>query len=175
MARTSRYVAYCNARVVYVRKPECWLPVGPWQCVVLHRLLLRSRVLSLFPFRQGLIHSRHNSYSGLRVGYPSPTRYLVSRRMRTNLAHVSPICIYMNRRGLRDWNKFGRLSELGNLYGHTSNRRAYPYRCVCIRMHMYVKGTGYSRTQPRRAIKLYYAAICLTAKKRIENKLYSRR
>lgn len=81
--------------------------------------------------RQGLIHSRQGLYSGLRVGYPSPTRYLVSRRMRTNLAHVSPICIYMNRRGLRDWNKFGRLSELGNLYGHTNNGRAYPYRCVC--------------------------------------------
>jgi len=81
--------------------------------------------------QQGLIHSRHSLYVvDYEVGYPSPARYLVSRRMRTNLAHVSPICIYMNRRGLRDWNKFGRLSELGNLYRHTSNGRAYPYRCV---------------------------------------------
>lgn len=52
-------------------------------------------------------------------------RYLVSRRMRTNLAHVSPICICMNRRGLRDWNKFGRLSELCNLYRLTNDGRVH--------------------------------------------------
>jgi len=49
--------------------------------------------------------------------------------MRTNLAHVSPICIYMNRRGLRDWNKFERLSKLGNLY---TDVRANVCVCVCV-------------------------------------------
>lgn len=114
--------------------------------------------------RQGLIHSRHiaRAVNYSRLSFP-PTRYLISRRMRTNLAHVSPICIYMNRRGLRDWNKFGRLSELGNLYGHTSNadgRIFYIDTCTYI----YAWKESAIRTQPRRAIKLYYAAICLTAK-----------
>lgn len=65
--------------------------------------------------------------------------------MRTNLAHVSPICIYMNRRGLRDWNKFGRLSELGNLYGHKQREYLYIYIFSCVYIRTYVKGTARNR------------------------------
>lgn len=59
--------------------------------------------------------------------------------MRTNLAHVSPICICMNRRGLRDWNKFGRLSEPCNLYRLTDDDPVYS-----ILRARYIRGIGTS-------------------------------
>lgn len=140
MVRTRQYVAYRNVRAVYVRKPRMLASTGTMtmRCIT---PALTQVALTLFP-RPSFLSARINSFSAwlvqwtTGVGYPSPTRYLVSRRMRTNLAHVSPICIYMNRRGLRDWNKFGRLSEPGNLYGHTSNRRACLYRYA----YTYVRG-----------------------------------